>query len=397
MFTVGVVCEYNPFHCGHEYMLGELRRRGAERIICLMSGNAVQRGELAVLPPFYRAAAAVDCGANAVFELPYPWCMASAEFFASAAVGILLRIGVDAVACGSESADEDVVFAAARRGAARSTALPRNARDYFADVGAELAPNDILAAEYKKALIRYGSDVPLWLVRREGAGYNDVSVAAGAAYPSATAVRSEMLAGGEACGVPLPMARRIREAISAGDCPVRGEAISAALIGFWRFADPASAGKYAECGGGVAGRLHASAMKGATLDEFFCRAATKRYTDARLRRAALFGLTGVLQSDLDAAPTYVRLIAADKAGCEFVAESRRGGGIDIVTKPSRLPACRQAELCANMDSIYTLAMPVPRGAGRFREVSPYIENEKSAAAADAREAPADRAGAPGDT
>ena len=125
MKTVGIICEYNPFHEGHEYMINELRRGGAESIVCIMSGNAVQRGELAILPKNRRAAAALASGADAVLELPYPWCAASAEFFARAGVYALAALGVDTIAFGSECADAEALSAAARRAARRPRARPR--------------------------------------------------------------------------------------------------------------------------------------------------------------------------------------------------------------------------------------------------------------------------------
>ena len=47
MRTVGVVAEYDPFHNGHALHMKKTREAGAERIVCLMSGNFVQRGEIA--------------------------------------------------------------------------------------------------------------------------------------------------------------------------------------------------------------------------------------------------------------------------------------------------------------------------------------------------------------
>ena len=105
MKNVGIICEYNPLHGGHKYMISRLREMGAERVICLMSGNAVQRGDLAIMPRRLRSASAVSAGADVVFELPFPYSMGSAEFFASAGVDILARLGVDTIAFGSESGD----------------------------------------------------------------------------------------------------------------------------------------------------------------------------------------------------------------------------------------------------------------------------------------------------
>ena len=88
MALIGVVCEYNPFHNGHEYHLRRSRELcGDAGVICVMSGDFVQRGEPAIYSKFARAEAACFCGADVVFELPLPWALSSAEGFARGAVG----------------------------------------------------------------------------------------------------------------------------------------------------------------------------------------------------------------------------------------------------------------------------------------------------------------------
>ena len=78
MSNFGIVCEFNPLHNGHARLFREARELGAERIVCVMSGNAVQRGELAIFDKYKRAEAALRFGADLVIELPFPWCSASA-------------------------------------------------------------------------------------------------------------------------------------------------------------------------------------------------------------------------------------------------------------------------------------------------------------------------------
>ena len=57
MQTVGVICEYNPFHLGHARQLAAVRQQlgGDTAVVCLMSGNYVQRGEPAVFDKRVRA------------------------------------------------------------------------------------------------------------------------------------------------------------------------------------------------------------------------------------------------------------------------------------------------------------------------------------------------------
>ena len=77
MRTVGIVCEYNPFHAGHKHQIDVLRSMGYDIIVCAMSGNYTQRGELAIADKYTRAEAAARCGADLVLELPFPRLVAA--------------------------------------------------------------------------------------------------------------------------------------------------------------------------------------------------------------------------------------------------------------------------------------------------------------------------------
>ena len=71
MKTVGIICEYNPLHLGHKKQFDMIRSsRDDCAIICLMSGNYVQRGAPAVFNRSLRAKAAIAAGADLVLELP---------------------------------------------------------------------------------------------------------------------------------------------------------------------------------------------------------------------------------------------------------------------------------------------------------------------------------------
>ena len=80
MRTAGIVCEYNPLHDGHLYHIEKTKLvLGADgAIVCAMSGNYVQRGEMAIFNKFARAEAAVRNGADLVIEIPTPYVLSSA-------------------------------------------------------------------------------------------------------------------------------------------------------------------------------------------------------------------------------------------------------------------------------------------------------------------------------
>ena len=104
MKTVGIICEYNPFHLGHAKQFRIIREQhgGDCRIVCLMSGNYVQRGETAIISKFKRAEMAIKCGADLVVEMPLPYSVATANRFAFGGVNVL-QYFCDNLIFGSES------------------------------------------------------------------------------------------------------------------------------------------------------------------------------------------------------------------------------------------------------------------------------------------------------
>lgn len=83
--AAGIIAEYNPMHRGHVFHIAETRRALGEdcAVVCVQSGDFVQRGDAAVFDKFTRAEVAARAGADLVLELPLPWSI-SAPFLISA-------------------------------------------------------------------------------------------------------------------------------------------------------------------------------------------------------------------------------------------------------------------------------------------------------------------------
>ncbi|HHT20160.1 MAG TPA: nucleotidyltransferase family protein [Tissierellia bacterium] len=198
MKTLAIIAEYNPLHEGHRYHLEQsLRQGGASHSLILMSGNFVQRGEPAIEDKFSRAEQAIRMGADLVLELPYIYAQNSAEYFAEGAIRILNDSGVvDVLSFGSETADLDALKHSAKRllepdHAAEIKQLMSQGLSYARAVetrlgGASRRPNDILAIQYLRALIKHDSPIEPLQITRLG-DYHDESLRP--AYPSASAIR----------------------------------------------------------------------------------------------------------------------------------------------------------------------------------------------------------------
>ena len=393
MHTTGIICEYNPMHSGHAYQLRRVRETGTDATVLVMSGSFTERGEIAVCGKYERAEIAVRAGADLVLELPYPYCAASAEYFARAGVEILDRLGVNTLCFGSETGDAALLDRAAevaRSGAFREafTATGNSGKGSAAAyfdllnefLGTEsFGANDVLGVEYLKAIKRIGSEMKPFVLLREGAGYHAETVSAGA-HPSATAIRKAMDGVKNEdcaeiyeslCGLDREIVAAFRRAVLAGDAPVRPENAEAAILGFYRMQTPQSLHGLAEMHGGLAERICSAANEATDLASFLTLASTKKYTDSRVRRAILYGMTGVREADLNASPAYVNLLGASERGRAFLAQYRKKKDktLAIVTRPAAIlddnesdAFRREAELQLRAEALYAMFSPLPRPA-----------------------------------
>ena len=204
-----IICEYNPFHNGHKYLLEEAKKRSnADFVLCLMSGNFVQRGEAAILEKHVRAKHAILCGADAVIELPTVFATSNAEIFARGAVSVLTKIpNVTHLAFGAELADKEAFLQAANAllvepkcvsetlkeltasgmGYAKAIAT---ARSSIAEKRLFESPNNILGIEYTKALCSENANVEILPIERVGCGHTETTI--NGTFASASAVRAAL-------------------------------------------------------------------------------------------------------------------------------------------------------------------------------------------------------------
>ncbi|MBQ9785649.1 MAG: nucleotidyltransferase family protein [Clostridia bacterium] len=394
MKTAGIICECNPLHGGHLYLLEQARASGADAVVAVMSGCFVQRGEAAVADPYARAEILVRAGFDAVVELPFPFAAASAEFFGAAGVEILSRLGVDELWFGSECGDVQALSRCAEIADSDAFAARYNAnvqradgtaRAYFdvlremcADAAVTFDPNDILAISYLRALCKTDSKMQPVTVKRRGSGYAQQTLT-DAEFPSATALRHAWRERGlDAITpyLPAPCAEILAREAASGRAPADMRAIDALTLGHFRMCDPASLESVAELGGGLGNRMAQLSHRATTAEELMALCATKKYTDARLRRGALFALARVGERDLRGEIAYVRLLAANRTGCAFLAQIRKSATIPVVTRQTDVPETAAARAQLALESrardLYAMTLPTRESGEVLMRRTPVI-------------------------
>ena len=211
MKIVGIICEYNPLHLGHKKQIDTIRSLcGSETaVVCLMSGNFVQRGAPAIIDKSTRAKAAILAGADLVLELPVEYALSSAEGFAAGGVSILGPF-CHHLCFGAEDADGTALMRLAKAllsdefpprlrtalesGCSFPAARQRALEEMGLDASLLASPNNILAVEYCKAILSQRCAMSPLPIHR-GGDYHDERP--DDENPSATALRRLMLDGRE--------------------------------------------------------------------------------------------------------------------------------------------------------------------------------------------------------
>ncbi len=399
MAAAGIITEYDPLHMGHVHLMAEARRLlGPDTgIICVMSGNYVQRGDFAIVGKCARAAAAVRSGADLVLELPVPWALSSAEGFAAGAVETLKATGaVTHLVFGSEGGDAAPLVRCAEAlraedfpgklreelkcGDSFPAARQRALRDLVAeeDAAALSRPNDTLGVEYCKAL--RGSGIQPVAVPRRGAGHDSETAEGG--FVSASAIRTLIRRGeGESTlGLMAPaMAAAYREEEAAGRAPSGIWNCERAILARLRFLEEADWAALDPGNEGLYRRFARAGRSAASVMELLETVKTKRYPLARLRRTVFRAYLGLPPAPPEK-PAYLRVLAANRRGTALLAGMRRTAALPVLTKPAavrRLGPEAQSlfGLEARADRLYALACPKPAAVPDEWRTGPVIRTE----------------------
>ena len=354
MKKTGIICEYNPFHNGHMKQL-----QGLESTVCLMSGNYVQRGEPAILDKYVRAKAAVLCGASLVLELPLTYVLRSAEGFAAGGVDVFNRLGcMDALCFGCETETPEKIWNTAqlllkpefspvlKEELSKGVSFPAARQKALETMGADASvlekPNDILAVEYCKALLRSKSGMKPVMIHREGNYHSSAEKD----NPSAASLRTMDNWEGY---VPEP-AWEVFKTASRCDI-IKGERAWLARLRAMREDEFEALPFGSE---GLWRKVMAACREEGSLEAVIEASKSKRYTRTRIMRMLLCAYLGITDRQLQQPAPYVRVLAFDRKGQEILHETRRSGQIPVIHAGEDGPDPEYRELERRASDLYGL-------------------------------------------
>ena len=371
MGITGIICEYNPFHLGHRKQFDIIRQRKgeSEAIVCLMSGDFVQRGHPAIIDKTLRAKAAVCCGADLVLELPGTAALSSAEGFAARGVEILSSF-CHSLCFGAESDDSAALLDTAgallsdefppllRAQLDKGLSFPAARQAALEEMGLDGAlvtqPNNILAIEYCKAILSQHSPMEPFPILRPGS-YHDA--APDRENPSATAVRTLMTGGHDwkSC-VPTP-SQAIFESATLHTLSAGERAILARL----RTMDDAEFQALPYGSEGLWRKLMHAARRESTLEDILIAVKSKRYTRTRLDRMVMCAFLGLTAADLCAPAPYTRVLALNDRGREILKKARQTGHFPNIGEKIDHPYQSIETRCGRLYGLFAAGTPEPPG------------------------------------
>ena len=374
MKTVGIICEYNPFHLGHKKQFDMIRRQfGSDtRIVCLMSGNFVQRGAPAIFDKSLRAKAAILSGADLVLELPVTYALSSAEGFAAGGVKLLSGF-CDTLCFGTESGNRETLMQTAkallspgfseklRAELDKGLSFPAARAAALGDDSLLRNPNDILAVEYCKAILAQNSPMDFFPIHREGSYHDDTS---DPENPSATSLRSRIIDGADWLSyIPAEAQAALDNApihtLAAGQRAILArlrtmtdgefEALPYGFEGLWR-------------------KLMHACRDSATLEEIITKTKSKRYTRTRIDRMILCAFLGITADGMVSPAPYARVLGFTDAGRTLLKKARETGLFPHTGDSVDDPYQQLEQRCDDLYGLFAVAEPESAGLTSKRRV-----------------------------
>ncbi|MBR2578832.1 MAG: nucleotidyltransferase family protein [Clostridia bacterium] len=338
MKICAVIAEFNPFHCGHKYIIEQAAKAGFTHIVAIMSGNFVQRGEPAIFSKKIRTQTALSNGVDLVVEMPCVWALSSAEKYAETGVYLANALGcVDSLVFGSECGDleklseiektlrnpefHSILQNNLKQGITFAKAREQAISDLLksADVSEILSTgNNILGIEYIKAIRNLNSDIkPLTFRRNKN-------------FKSASQIRELIKRDNKSYRDYAPYSAEILESpkdIFWGEKGIISVLKNMHLEDFAKLPDISE---------GLENKIYNSLSKCSGLENLLSLSKSKRYTMSRIKRIIMCAYLRIYNNIQSKYPPYLRVLGATKKGLEILNTAKQKASLPIISKFSDL-------------------------------------------------------------
>lgn len=339
--AVGIIAEFNPLHTGHKRLIDYAHTLG-DTVICAISGNFVQRGDVAILSKTQRAKFALLCGADIVAEMPVLWSMSTAQNFALCGVWQLYNLGCQKIVFGSECGDIDALENAAnvlnsddfyskvieksKSGITFAVAREQAAAELGVDFTLLRGANNNLGVEYILAAKKLNLPIEFCTIKRLGAGHDSNEIDDG--FVSSSFIRTELLKGNIGYTERF-MPREVRGIINSENIADINK-LEIAILSTLRTKTSEDFKTLPDISEGLENKIYFSVRTATSLDELYNSIKTKRYTLARIRRLVLSAFLGFDNRFFMTTPPYVRVLGFSEQGLAHLKTPQ--GIIPVITR-----------------------------------------------------------------
>lgn len=360
MNLTGIITEYNPFHLGHEFHLKNAKKdTKCDGIVCVMSGNFMQRGNPAIMDKWTRAKIAVLNGVDLVLELPLIYSLSSAEDFAYGGVKILNSLNcINNIYFGSESGDISTLkeiaytlyyepdeykkflksnldlglpFHKARVNALNNVMKNLDVENILSN------SNNILAIEYIKALIKLNSSITPFTLKREGSNYNDTDLSN--TFSSATSIRETLKSKNNLEEIKDSITFSTYKELTKLYSEKYDFVFEEDLFPYLKY-KLITKGKYLnkidDINEGLDNKILKEILSSNSLDDLILKSKSKRYTYTKISRILSkffigledFNTKALKENDIN----YIRPLAFNEKGASILKHIKKNTDINIITK-----------------------------------------------------------------
>ena len=353
MKTVGIICEYSPFHNGHEYHIKQVKKLYPDaNIILILSGNFTQRGLPSVLDKWTKTEIALRHGIDLVVELPFVFATQSADIFARGSIFLLKALNVDTLVFGSEENNIQMLQTLAhiqcndpkydqlvknylQEGVNYPTAMSKALEAFHST--AITSPTDLLGLSYVKEIIKQHANIQPVTIQRTS-DFHDTNSQDD--IVSATRIRTA-LKNNEDISRFVP-----KDTLSAFDHHIIDIEDYYPFL-FYRLATfQGQIASNQTVDEGIEHRILKYYIECASIEEFIHKIKTKRYTYNKLMRMILHILCNFTKEEAKAVPypTYIRILGLTETGIAYLNSIKKNCPLPIITSLSQIDdLCSQIE------------------------------------------------------
>lgn len=372
MNIAGIITEYNPFHLGHKLHLETTRSLSrCDGVICVMSGNFMQRGEPSFIDKWTRAEMALRNGVDLVIELPTVFALSSAEFFAFGSVSLLDSLGVvNSICFGSEHGDvsilneisslltnESLEFKSLlkeklKKGESLTTSRSKTVLEILSKSNRSIdlneldkilnSSNNILGIEYIKAINRLNSCITPLTFKRNGGSYNSKTLDSN--ISSATSIREFLKAHGNIEDLynhlPSETYKMLNNLFKENYDFVDKEK----MFSFLKYKLTTSSDRLKDLPDvkeGLDNKILKEFIHSKGMDPLIMNVKSKRYTYTRISRILSQFFLGFEEYPIESLrasrPDYARVLGLNKRGAEILKEIKKHSDLEIINKVPKHP------------------------------------------------------------